>query len=31
MAYLLPDLRSGWEVDRAILGEDKKLVVGSRY
>jgi hypothetical protein len=27
MAYLLPDLRTGWEVDQAILGEDKKLVV----
>ncbi len=27
MAYLLPHLYSGWEVDQAILGEDKKLVV----
>jgi hypothetical protein len=27
MAYLLPELLSGWEVDQAILGEDKKLVV----
>jgi DIM1 family U5 snRNP protein len=27
MSYLLPHLRSGWEVDQAILGEENKLVI----
>jgi DIM1 family U5 snRNP protein len=27
MSYLLPHLKSGWEVDQAILNEEERLVV----
>jgi DIM1 family U5 snRNP protein len=27
MSYLLPHLRSGWEVDKAIVAEEKRIVV----
>jgi len=27
MAYLLPELLSGWEVDQAVMSEDSRLVV----
>ena len=27
MAYLLPHLNSGWEVDQAILSEEERLVI----
>ena len=27
MSYLLPHLKSGWEVDQAIVGEEERLVV----